>query len=147
LAGCAASLWSAFPDKSARQIRNAIIESADRYSNPDNEYGYGIPNFYNAYLFLRDSTPGGTPVADVVGVFPNPFSSDLRIVLFNTAAAEHTLELFDLLGRKVYSKQLYVRNKTFEVINPDVVAALQPGEYILRVDGKKEQSQRLVKVK
>lgn len=53
LAGMAACLWSALPDESAMQIRERIIRSADRYGNPDtNQYGYGIPNAYAAYLGL-----------------------------------------------------------------------------------------------
>ncbi len=51
LAGMAATLWSALPDKSAMQIRELIIRSCDRYNNPDNDqYGYGIPNAYAAYM-------------------------------------------------------------------------------------------------
>jgi len=51
LAGMAATLWSALPDLTAMQIRERIIRSADRYNNPDtDQYGYGIPNAYAAYL-------------------------------------------------------------------------------------------------
>lgn len=50
LAGLAATLWSALPDENAMQIRERIIRSANRYSNPDkNQYGYGIPDAYAAY--------------------------------------------------------------------------------------------------
>ena len=50
LAGMAAALWSALPDENAMQIRERIINSADRYSNPDeNQYGYGIPDAWKAY--------------------------------------------------------------------------------------------------
>ena len=50
LAGFAASLWSALPDENAMQIRERIIRSSDRYSNPDmNQYGYGIPDAWEAY--------------------------------------------------------------------------------------------------
>ena len=50
IAGLAASLWSALPDENAMQIRERIIRSADRYSEPDTEqYGYGIPDAWLAY--------------------------------------------------------------------------------------------------
>lgn len=50
LAGMAATLWSALPDENAMQIRERIIRSADRYTNPDeNQYGYGIPDAWKAY--------------------------------------------------------------------------------------------------
>lgn len=50
LAGLAATLWSALPDENAMQIRERIIQSADRYTTPDiNQYGYGIPDAWIAY--------------------------------------------------------------------------------------------------
>jgi subtilisin family serine protease len=52
LAGMAASLWSAFPEKSNFEIKQAIEQSADRYENPDGKYGNGLPDFYKAYRIL-----------------------------------------------------------------------------------------------
>lgn len=52
LAGFAAALWSAMPDENAMQIRERIIRSSDRYTNPDThnyKYGYGIPDAWKAY--------------------------------------------------------------------------------------------------
>jgi subtilisin family serine protease len=51
LAGLAASLWSALPDKNAMQIRDLIIRSANHYTSPDpnHQYGYGIPDAWEAY--------------------------------------------------------------------------------------------------
>ena len=49
IAGLAACLWSALPHASNTEIRNRIIQSADRYLSPDNHYGYGIPNAWKAY--------------------------------------------------------------------------------------------------
>lgn len=50
IAGLAASLWSALPNENAMQIRERIIRSSDRYSNPDPQrYGYGIPDAWAAY--------------------------------------------------------------------------------------------------
>ena len=49
LAGMAACLWSALPDENAQQIRERIIRSADRFSDPDDHYGYGIPDAWAAY--------------------------------------------------------------------------------------------------
>lgn len=50
MAGLAACLWSALPDENAMQIRERIIRSANRYSNPTHpQYGYGIPDAWKAY--------------------------------------------------------------------------------------------------
>ncbi|MBO4454737.1 MAG: S8 family serine peptidase [Paludibacteraceae bacterium] len=50
LAGLAATLWSALPNENAMQIRERIIRSADRYTDPSTDrYGYGIPDAWMAY--------------------------------------------------------------------------------------------------
>lgn len=49
IAGMAACLWSALPQASNMEIRELIIRSADRYLQPHNQYGYGIPDAWKAY--------------------------------------------------------------------------------------------------
>ena len=49
IAGMAACLWSALPNASNIEIRQRIIQSADRYIQPHDHYGYGIPNAWLAY--------------------------------------------------------------------------------------------------
>ena len=59
LAGMAAALWSALPDENAMQIRERIIRSSDRYTNPSvSRYGYGIPDAWKAYtMSLNEGIP------------------------------------------------------------------------------------------
>lgn len=49
IAGMAACLWSAIPHANNMEIRERIIQSADRYTLPHDHYGYGIPNAWQAY--------------------------------------------------------------------------------------------------
>ena len=49
IAGAAACLWSALPTASNMEIRERIIRSADRYTTPHEQYGYGIPDLWEAY--------------------------------------------------------------------------------------------------
>ena len=49
IAGMAACLWSAVPTASNMEIREQIIRSADRYTAPHEQYGYGVPNAWEAY--------------------------------------------------------------------------------------------------
>ena len=49
LCGMVACLWQACPELTAKQIVQLIQQSGDRFDSPDNIYGYGIPNVWNAY--------------------------------------------------------------------------------------------------
>lgn len=51
-AGMVACLWGANTNKSAFSIKDAIYKSADRYLNPDAQFGYGIPDYYEALKSL-----------------------------------------------------------------------------------------------
>ena len=48
--GMVACLWQALPHCTAKQIIKIVHESADRYEYPDNIFGYGIPDFWEAYI-------------------------------------------------------------------------------------------------
>jgi hypothetical protein len=49
ISGLTASLWQALSELNSLELMDLIRESADRYQNPDDKYGYGIPDFYKAY--------------------------------------------------------------------------------------------------
>lgn len=53
VAGAIASLWQAVPNRTNAEIIEAIKLSADRAAQPNNELGYGIPDFGAALDLLR----------------------------------------------------------------------------------------------
>ena len=57
IAGMAACLWSALPKASNMEIREMIIRSCDRYDQPDEQYGYGIPDAWEAYTMATTDLP------------------------------------------------------------------------------------------
>lgn len=57
IAGMAACLWSALPQASNMEIREMIIHSCDRYDLPHEQYGYGIPNAWEAYTSMTTHLP------------------------------------------------------------------------------------------
>ena len=48
--GLVACLWQALPEKTAIEIINLVRQTASQHQEPDNIYGYGIPNFWRAYM-------------------------------------------------------------------------------------------------
>lgn len=50
ICGMVACLWQSLPQLTAKQIINLVRSTGDRSDYPDNIYGYGIPNFWKAYL-------------------------------------------------------------------------------------------------
>lgn len=148
MAGGAACLMQAFPDKTVQEIRNAILWSCDRYNTPDNDYGYGVPDLYNAYLYLKNnSNEKILRVGDNAIVYPNPFINSITISVMGKENVPRKVELFDINGQQLYVREFLMRDKTFELIPAEDLTTLPAGVYVLRLDGKKEWSRTLVKAK
>ena len=50
ICGLTACLWQALPDKTALEIMELIRETGSNKDHPDNITGYGVPNFWRAYM-------------------------------------------------------------------------------------------------
>jgi hypothetical protein len=123
-AGMVACLWQAFPNKSNKEIKDLIIKSADRYSAPNSQYGYGIPDYS-----LSLSTGLGVNYFSPIDVFlyPNP-ANDLITISFSGNFEIGTIRLYSMLGQKIGEQKITKELPTFSV------KLLQSGIYIYQID-------------
>ena len=91
IAGMAACLWSALPQATNMEIRERIIRSADRYAQPHEQYGYGIPDAWLAYTHATTNT--STPELQNSSISKIIQNGHIYII-FNG-------QLYDLLGNKI----------------------------------------------
>lgn len=109
IAGISSCLWQAFPNATSLEVREAIIQSANQYNNPDDTLGYGIPNYQLAYEILSDATGIKDSVLPGRENFyfqsasPNPFSDQLNVLLRSRSGKDETatLSLYDYNGKIV----------------------------------------------
>ena len=124
LAGAAACFWQAFPNKTNQQIADAIRQSADRYSNPDNHYGYGIPDFMVAYQLLNSEFYESKGF----NIFPNPLTQEKNLFVYLPKdSLSFQLTLTDLTGKVVENFKVQ-DNFTMDL------KQLKSGVYILKLD-------------
>jgi serine protease AprX len=100
IAGSVALLLEAHPDWDPIIVNSILKRSSSQASNPDNDYGWGIPNMVDAYYGGPSQLP--VPLQSLLKPnYPNPFNK-FTFIEFGVPRAEHViLEIFDLLGRKV----------------------------------------------
>lgn len=129
-AGLAACLWQAFPDKTNREIKDLIIKSSDRYTVPDNQYGYGIPDFG-----LAMSTGLGSDDFSKKGVFlyPNPVD-DWSTISFSDNFDTAVFCVYSILGQKIFEQPI---TKKWPSVS---LKSLQSGMYIYRINWKDSTS-------
>lgn len=77
MAGLAACLWQGFPEFSNMQIIQTLRESSDRYTNPDDRTGYGIPNLKTAVGKLLTSFTTSSATVNTCQVIIQWTSKDL----------------------------------------------------------------------
>ena len=61
-------------------LKKAVYESADRYSNPLDQYGYGIPNFEVAFNNYISSLSVLDERINSLNVYPNPIKDKFLII-------------------------------------------------------------------
>ena len=150
IAGLTACLWQAFPTLSNKEIINAIRQSSDHYTNPDDRIGYGIPNMHKAYTILeglqRSKDLKRILKNDRLKIFPNPISTQFNIFYKSDLTGKVNFQLIDLSGRLIRTESFELIKDSYQLFLIDNLSGLSAGEYILRYnDGVNSGNIKLLK--
>ncbi len=104
IAGMVACLWQAFPNKTNQEIKDMVIRSSSKYTNPNNEFGYGIPNFS---LALGIVFPEIEDFSESVKVYPNPTSNFIHVD-FPESFKNGRVMVYSAFGKKVLEHESLV---------------------------------------
>lgn len=157
MAGFAACLMQARPNFSPVQIIQAMRASADRFTNPDTLYGYGIPSGAKA-LQVSASTVSVPPSSVRIALAgPNPFrtgqTANIRFAVGSgvPAGAKARVNVYDAGGRRV--RELWCADDVPTDLwigvtwngNDSNGHPVRPGLYFVSLEvGRETQSARLV---
>ena len=103
IAGWAACLWQARANARPYNLRKAINESADHFTNPGVQIGYGVPDFKKAFLALGVSDVPGATVN--VAAYPNPANTGVTILLPLQKATMVQYAFIDAAGKTALQAQ------------------------------------------
>ena len=152
IAGLTACLWEAFPDRSNIEILQAIKASSSQYHTPDNNSGYGIPNFRIAFdLLLNKQWQDTVKIAEALGknwikVFPNPFTDRIKIYVHNSDGKAMNLLLYNNSGQLIKQTTLTTSNAYMYTEWPEDLSGLSSGIYYLQAkNGRDKTTIRLLK--
>jgi subtilisin family serine protease len=125
LAGVVACLWQAFPNKTNAEITQLIKESAHLFTSPNNQEGYGIPNFSTIFDALDIENYDNTNFG--VFLYPNPVINEVYFN-FTDKSSEINISIYDIKGT-VFYKGIVTKNKPFVDIS-----FLSTGIYLIQVN-------------
>ncbi|MEI7509577.1 MAG: S8 family serine peptidase [Flavobacterium sp.] len=136
MAGMIASFWQAIPWATNAQIIQFVKQSADRYTTPDAQYGYGIPDFgvalNNALLKNEEYAENKykiapNPTNDSISIMQPDGFETTKISLYNALGQlvleEYTSEAFFTISLRFLPKGVY----EYKIVNN---SAIQSGKII-----------------
>ena len=138
-AGAVASLWSAVPNLKNDVVMQAIRESADKFNNPTDEYGYGIPNFGDALEALLLLSNEDLLQENNFALYPNPVTTQINIS-FPKNSENADFALYNILGKKILQTRITVLKNSVDV------SGLSSGMYIASItSNNKTTSYKIIK--
>lgn len=143
ITGLSACLWQANRQATNMDIFNAILQSSNRFENPDSIYGYGIPDFYKANLILKANYRSAVDTTFTFNIFPNPFMYEFYLSAESDAETEAVLTVYNQTGGMV-SKSVINFNSGYNLILIDVLSHLSSGVYFLNIRSGEVSSNTIV---
>jgi len=103
VSGAAALVLSANPTWTPMMVREALMQTASRADNPDNQYGNGIIDAMAAINYELSTTESDQVPTDFTlhPAYPNPFNPTTTLRYDLNKSGKVSLNIYDVLGKKV----------------------------------------------
>ena len=107
MAGMIATFWSAVPQLTNQEVVTLVRQSADRFNTPDNEYGFGIPDFS---LALNNALLNNNFYnKNKFSIYPNPAKESISLSSSN-GFENATIAVYNTLGQLVLKQSVSGQN-------------------------------------
>lgn len=131
LAGMAACLWQAHPEAKSMEVFKAIEQSADQFATPDEEKGFGIPDFLKAHSILSQLKLNKEVQDSLVNVYPNPFIDGVTIEFFSIKEQDVQIKIFKLSGKQIAEETIHAYPYINNLLQLEKVKRLSAGQYVV----------------
>ncbi|WP_180754504.1 S8 family serine peptidase [Hymenobacter sp. DG01] len=149
LAGMVAGFWQANPQLTAQQVISFLQRSGSRATTPNDEVGYGIPDFVRAYNLANPGTPLATQTASArqeLFIYPNPVKeTELYLQLaVGFQGVPLRVRIYDARGALVAEEEVAATTAAAVRLRPGL---LIKGVYTCTVSaGREQRTVRFVKL-
>ncbi|BDS11014.1 S8 family peptidase [Aureispira anguillae] len=111
MAGMVTSFWQAFPERNNMEIIQTLQNNGNYIDKPDNAYGYGIPNFLEAYKDLRNSIIELNTTQKYYHHFTD-LEQNVDIFMAKVKAYKAKVELYNTTGELLYQAETTFKTKS-----------------------------------
>jgi subtilisin family serine protease len=135
-AGALACLCQSAPSYTADQIRTIVRNTASQATNPDYQYGYGIPNMLNAFT-MTGVPDSKSRLAEGYTLYPNPFQNDAMLQKTQGVSETSLIEILSITGAVIDSKSTELQGGA--AVQLEALNGMTPGIYFIRITTEKSQ--------
>ncbi|MDP2723483.1 MAG: S8 family serine peptidase [Bacteroidales bacterium] len=133
IAGMTACLMQAYPEMTVAEVQDALKQSGNQASNPDDLLGWGIPDYVTAYGLLLDIAGHPDQGKALVEARPNPCKDQLTLKLTLDSIEQVVVNLVNTSGDIMFSGN-YTRSRADNKINLNQqISNLASGVYFVKV--------------
>ena len=132
LAGAMACLFQKHPTLTPMQLIEAVQLSATLAQSPNNQYGWGIPNFGLASFLLSDTNNKTIIENKIYGSIAT--ENTLVLYFIKSKDAQLTITLLDMNGKIMLQKNSVINTQYDEITFP-ITTAIPSGAYLVRISG------------
>ncbi len=132
LAGMITCLWQSYPDMTPIEVMESVMESGSRASDPDNYWGWGIPDFTSADSILTSINPPAYEKSRI-NAGPSPFSEQLTVVIDVDSSESVNLQLINMKGNIVLNNYYEISKAKNKIELNSEITGLSQGVYFISV--------------
>ncbi len=148
IAGMMACLWQANQELTNIELMEIVQSTASQAENPDDDLGYGIPDFSEAFFEVMANSDA--PIYSKLQVpilYPNPVLDVFNVMVYPRCEADVVIQVCNLLGEKMLEKMQCLKAENLNRIHIDEMAFAASGVYVVRILGLEgEYQERFVKL-
>lgn len=132
IAGMVAALKQAFPRAHNTTLKTAIFNSATQTNQADSSLGYGIPNFFQAYLSLVDSSV----FINQLGSVDHPqriVDNSIHVYVEASKKAPIELTVYNLFGKQLHYHKEELQANIINKVSLYNFRNYREGVYVLKI--------------
>lgn len=133
MAGMVTTLWSAFPQKTNWEIKDAIEAAGSQSTKPDSALGYGIPDFFRAYLYLLDASIAVSAKGQLYST-AKLVHDELKILIETDKIQLVRYTFYNKLQQILHEGQLMSGPFEVKLIDIPMLKDLQPDVYYIKIE-------------
>lgn len=132
IAGLIACLWQAFPRFNNMKILSAVYASSNRFSAPDNRYGYGLPDMKAAYRSLKTEENQLLYGSNWLMADPASFADSLTVRFVSQADGTAAITLRNAAMAIISTQTVTAENQEVYTAGFGSLSALPAGNYTVQ---------------